>query len=58
MLNPGDYGISGRATAYGNHSGDYSYLLVLGAVPEPASWAMALAGLGVVGRLLQRRRPV
>jgi hypothetical protein len=58
MLNPGDYGISGRATAYGNHSGDYSYSLVLGAVPEPASWAMALAGLGVVGSLLQRRRPV
>lgn len=57
ILNPGDYGISARATAYNNQSGDYSYSLVLGAVPEPASWAMALAGLAVVGGLLHRRRP-
>lgn len=58
MLNPGDYGISGRATAYSNQSGDYSYSLVLGAVPEPTSWAMALAGLAVVGALMRRRRRV
>jgi hypothetical protein len=28
------------------------------AVPEPASWAMLLAGFGSVGLMLRRRRPV
>jgi hypothetical protein len=27
-------------------------------VPEPASWAMMLAGFGLTGAMMRRRRPV
>ncbi len=30
--------------------------VTIGAVPEPASWAMLIAGFGLVGALLRRRR--
>jgi hypothetical protein len=29
-----------------------------GVVPEPASWAMLLAGFGLTGAMMRRRRPV
>lgn len=31
--------------------------LALPAVPEPASWAMLIAGFGLVGSVMRRRRP-
>ncbi len=37
-------------------SNGYQYLGLAAAVPEPASWAMSLAGLGLMGVLMQRRR--
>ena len=35
----------------------HSEAQVAGAVPEPATWAMMLAGFGVVGFAMRRRRP-
>jgi hypothetical protein len=32
------------------------YAKLTGAVPEPQTWAMMLAGFGVVGATLRRRR--
>ena len=59
VLQQGDYGVSARATAYDNHSGQYSYSLILGAVPEPGALAMTLAGLAVIGGVMWRRgRPI
>ena len=41
-------------------SGDWVFIdnltSVGGAVPEPASWAMLIAGFGVVGASMRRRR--
>jgi PEP-CTERM motif len=31
--------------------------LISGAVPEPASWALMIAGFGLVGSVMRRRRP-
>ena len=33
-------------------------VLTIGAVPEPASWAMLIAGFGLVGAVARRRRAV
>ena len=44
---------------YGDNSGGVSILLddgLSGPVPEPASWAMLIAGMGVVGAAMRRRR--
>lgn len=43
--------------------GNFGYIVeygpaVTGAVPEPATWAMMLAGFGIVGGALRRRRRV
>ena len=32
-----------------------SYALTLGAIPEPANWAMMIVGLGAVGAVMRRR---
>ena len=40
---------------YGDNSAGIS--LNIAAVPEPASWALMLAGFGLVGTLVRRRRP-
>jgi hypothetical protein len=36
--------------------GSYGYAAVLAAVPEPASWAMLIAGFGLVGCAMRNRR--
>ena len=38
--------------------GTLSYTLLPSTVPEPANWAMMLAGLGLVGGVMRRRRTV
>jgi legume-like lectin family protein/PEP-CTERM motif-containing protein len=53
---------SGTGSGYANHdlaSWEFrdSFDPVTGAVPEPAAWAMMLAGFGLVGGALRRRTP-
>ena len=55
------YGAIGSSTTfitpvnYPNASGTQSFLFA-GGVPEPASWAMMIAGIGLVGGVLRHRR--
>ncbi len=35
---------------------DFSFTVAGGAVPEPAAWAMLIAGFGLTGAMLRRRR--
>jgi len=52
----GDYSfvVSGNAT--GRHGGSYDGFLSVTAVPEPETYAMFLAGLGIIGAVVRRRR--
>jgi hypothetical protein len=43
---------------YGNFDGESYDIRVLGAVPEPATWAMMILGFGLVGGALRRRAAV
>ncbi|HEX5357774.1 MAG TPA: FxDxF family PEP-CTERM protein [Aquabacterium sp.] len=56
-LAAGDYTITLLGHAEGKAGGSYyGDLGVTGAVPEPESMALALAGLGVIGMLARRRK--
>jgi hypothetical protein len=47
----------GDGTGFGNGAGEYRSLTFRsGVVPEPASWAMLVAGFGIVGGTLRSRR--
>lgn len=48
----GDLGFSYTIEAFSNASGGENF----GTVPEPASWAMMIAGFGLVGAAARRRR--
>jgi len=51
-----DYAVgSGVAFTPGGWGNQY-YVSVTGAIPEPQTWAMLLAGLGIVGAVARRRR--
>lgn len=55
------YGINlatGAPTLLGNIGAGSLVGLAAGAVPEPQSWAMMIAGFGLVGAAMRRRRPV
>jgi hypothetical protein len=40
---------------YSNDSTGFNFVLTTGAVPEPAAWAMMLAGFGLLGSTMRRR---
>ncbi|WP_439545416.1 PEPxxWA-CTERM sorting domain-containing protein [Sandarakinorhabdus sp.] len=44
------FGISGKQAAF-------TGINITGGVPEPSSWAMLIAGFGLVGAVMRRRRP-
>lgn len=50
IANPGGWYTSGWRPA------NMEYTAVFGAVPEPASWAMLIAGFGLTGAAVRRRR--
>lgn len=45
-----------NAGNYSNDSTGVNFTLTSGAVPEPASWALMIAGFGGAGAMLRRRR--
>jgi hypothetical protein len=54
-LQPGTYAIVVEGT-YRKDGGTYSgFIEGVPAVPEPAGWAMMLAGIGVMGAIMRRR---
>jgi hypothetical protein len=55
-LVPGDYFYRVTGTGTGSQGGFYALTSTISAIPEPTSAAMLLAGLGVAGLLLYRRR--
>ncbi|HZX27551.1 MAG TPA: FxDxF family PEP-CTERM protein [Telluria sp.] len=54
-LPAGDYAIKVSGNANGTHGGSYGFDMQLAAVPEPETYAMLLAGLGLVGFAARRR---
>jgi len=46
---------SGQIIGYGSHNGQ-AHAFLLSAVPEPATWAMMVAGFGVVGYSMRQKR--
>jgi hypothetical protein len=56
VLSAGSHSITGVATSSPTGSGGAFIQLVNGgAVPEPATWAMMIAGFGLVGAMARRR---
>ncbi len=55
-LMAGDYYYQITGTATGSSGGFYSISSTVTPVPEPETYAMLLAGLGVVGSLYRRRK--
>jgi len=55
-LGAGSYYYEITGTATGSQGGFYSITSTVAAVPEPESYALLLAGLGVVGSLYRRRK--
>jgi hypothetical protein len=54
-LAPGKYVFATYGTAAGSYGGTYLASLTVTAVPEPESYAMLLAGLGLMGFVARRR---
>jgi len=53
---PDSYTLVIAGTAVGSQGGAYNVSMSVTAVPEPAEYAMLLAGLGVVGMIARRRK--
>lgn len=57
-LDSGDYFYLVEGKVLGREGGSLLFSASVAPVPEPGSWALAMAGLGVVGTLARRRRAV
>lgn len=54
-LDPGTYYLTVSGTATGSSGGAFSGMINVSPVPEPETYALMLAGLGVLGFLARRR---
>ncbi len=55
LLGPGDYTVTGIALLSPTGGGG-AFIQLAGAVPEPATWGLMIAGFGLVGVAARRRR--
>ncbi|WP_157991582.1 FxDxF family PEP-CTERM protein [Caldimonas tepidiphila] len=55
-LDPGTYYLTVNGTVDGTNGGAFSGMINVSPVPEPETYALMLAGLGVVGFLARRRQ--
>jgi hypothetical protein len=55
-MSSGNYYYEVKGNATGSQGGFYSITSTVAPVPEPETYAMLLAGLGVVGSLYRRRK--
>ncbi len=53
-LGAGTYTV--RVRSFAGPNGTYSGALSLGAVPEPATWALMILGFGLIGGAIRRRK--
>jgi len=58
ILAPGQYDLQLNGQVLGSVGGSYGGTIQAGVVPEPETYAMLLAGLGLVGLIARRRNPV
>lgn len=58
LLAPGSYSISGTTVLSPFGGGGAAVRLAVAAVPEPSTYAMLLAGLGMLGLIVRRRAQV
>ncbi|HPU15356.1 MAG TPA: PEPxxWA-CTERM sorting domain-containing protein, partial [Polymorphobacter sp.] len=56
LVNSGN--IEGGGDIYGFMDGDFTWSIAAAGIPEPASWAMLIAGFGMVGGALRSQRRV
>ncbi|PTQ80123.1 FxDxF family PEP-CTERM protein [Nitrosomonas ureae] len=57
-LGPGNYYYEVTGTVLGLKGGSYTVDSYISPVPEPETYAMLLAGLGMIGFSVRRRRPI
>ena len=57
ILAPGQYDLQLNGQVLGSVGGSYGGTIQAGVVPEPETYAMLLAGLGLVGLIARRRNP-
>ena len=50
--------VSGTSGGNGSYAGTVAFTPAMGAVPEPASWALMILGFGSAGAMLRRRRSI
>jgi hypothetical protein len=55
-LSSGTYTLTVTGTVVGTQGGSYGGDIVVAAVPEPETYAMLMAGLGLVGCVARRRK--
>ena len=56
LVSGGTYDLTLTGTATGKSGGEYHLFASAVPVPEPGEWAMMMAGIGMLGVMVRRRR--